>query len=42
MPQNILFESAIRIGQTILLYAVTGAGKTEMMFQSIQYEDDRR
>lgn len=23
--------------QTILLYAVTGAGKTEMMFQGIQY-----
>ncbi|MBD1678408.1 DEAD/DEAH box helicase [Staphylococcus aureus] len=28
---------AIRKGQTILLYAVTGAGKTEMMFQGIQY-----
>ncbi|HDG1889026.1 TPA: DEAD/DEAH box helicase family protein, partial [Staphylococcus aureus] len=28
---------AIRKRQTILLYAVTGAGKTEMMFQGIQY-----
>ncbi len=28
---------AIRMRQTILLYAVTGAGKTEMMFQGIQY-----
>lgn len=28
---------AIHNRQTILLYAVTGAGKTEMMFQGIQY-----
>ncbi|MBO1198765.1 DEAD/DEAH box helicase family protein [Staphylococcus simiae] len=32
---NIIVE-AVKIRQTVLLYAVTGAGKTEMMFKGIQ------